>query len=851
MDRKYARLSIACLCLLAGTAIAQPRLISLGSSVPSAVNADGSIVTGSGGGSAARWLVSGNTVTLQAMTGSTSASHASDDGLFAAGVVVNTANLGGLGATATMAARWNAGTWSNLGLLLPDAGLGVTGPGTSSGSVGTPRAISANGRFVVGQTYIAPNNSFRFRGFVWDSEANGGAGEMRVLPTSFNTTANRYRDGRALAVSNDGRVIVGGEDPNTSGGRVLVYRFNDVTGVYDMDYLPDGIMNGNPITRTVDNFFINPAGDLITGTSPEFDADLGFTSNWIAQWTWNGSSWDRHLLYSMGTAPGSISSWWTAPACPPSGGTPTPNMIITSASDDGSIVAGILVYSTCGSFVRGGFVYDRDTNTMSDLYDALVAAGTTGINDLAPPSAQTPPRLGWPMDISPDGMHLVGYGGPQTSGGPGWIVSLGGGDCVPPFVTVNPADQLISRCRSFIMNAAAGGSLSLTYQWHKDGQPIFDGPTGTGSTIVGAITSQLRVNSANPNDVGSYVCVITGPCGSPVSTTTALATLDPAVTAVANDTCATALTVGEGTFNFNPCGAFYDDLDNAAVCSPNSTADVWFEYVPTFTGDARIETCPSTYNTVLTAFDTCFGNTLECNDDYFTGPSLNCASNRSRIARLPVTAGVPVLIRVASAFAPSGTPSGALTIGPAPAAAPNDDCFNAIEAVEGENPFDTTEARFTASASCNTAQSRDVWFTYTSSGYGRMTVKTCPGTTWSTVVSVSAGCGASDIACNNNANQPGCTTQSIVSGIELTPSTTYYIRVGSSSATTFGAGVLTIEVACFADFNQDGGVDGSDVEAFFTAWEAGSGSADVNFDGGVDGADVETFFLLWEAGGCD
>ena len=43
------------------------------------------------------------------------------------------------------------------------------------------------------------------------------------------------------------------------------------------------------------------------------------------------------------------------------------------------------------SFVRGGFVYDRDTNTMSDLYDTLVAAGTTGINDLAPPSPQTPP----------------------------------------------------------------------------------------------------------------------------------------------------------------------------------------------------------------------------------------------------------------------------------------------------------------------------------------------------------------------------------------------------------------------------------------------------------------------------
>ncbi len=55
---------------------------------------------------------------------------------------------------------------------------------------------------------------------------------------------------------------------------------------------------------------------------------------------------------------------------------------------------------------------------------------------------------------------------------------------------------------------------------------------------------------------------------------------------------------------------------------------------------------------------------------------------------------------------------------------------------------------------------------------------------------------------------------------------------------------------CPADFNGDGGVDGSDVESFFSAWEAGDSNADVNLDGGIDGSDVETFFAAWEAGGC-
>jgi hypothetical protein len=53
----------------------------------------------------------------------------------------------------------------------------------------------------------------------------------------------------------------------------------------------------------------------------------------------------------------------------------------------------------------------------------------------------------------------------------------------------------------------------------------------------------------------------------------------------------------------------------------------------------------------------------------------------------------------------------------------------------------------------------------------------------------------------------------------------------------------------FADANSDGGVDGADVEFYFTLWESGSLLADVNGDGGVDGADLGAFFSQWEQGG--
>lgn len=55
---------------------------------------------------------------------------------------------------------------------------------------------------------------------------------------------------------------------------------------------------------------------------------------------------------------------------------------------------------------------------------------------------------------------------------------------------------------------------------------------------------------------------------------------------------------------------------------------------------------------------------------------------------------------------------------------------------------------------------------------------------------------------------------------------------------------------CAADFSRDGGIDGTDVQQFFEAWEAGRTKADVNFDGAVEGRDIETFFTAWSQGGC-
>lgn len=79
----------------------------------------------------------------------------------------------------------------------------------------------------------------------------------------------------------------------------------------------------------------------------------------------------------------------------------------------------------------------------------------------------------------------------------------------------------------------------------------------------------------------------------------------------------------------------------------------------------------------------------------------------------------------------------------------------------------------------------------------------------------------------------------------------YWAQISNECGTVSTEEVDVIaRVACGADFNQDGGVDGSDISVFFQIWESGSTLADLNEDGGVDGGDVDTFFALWEAGGC-
>lgn len=87
----------------------------------------------------------------------------------------------------------------------------------------------------------------------------------------------------------------------------------------------------------------------------------------------------------------------------------------------------------------------------------------------------------------------------------------------------------------------------------------------------------------------------------------------------------------------------------------------------------------------------------------------------------------------------------------------------------------------------------------------------------------------------------------VINANDPTQSGSYTLSITNACGVTTTQPAI-VEIACPADFNNDGGIDGSDVSAFFEAWETGHESADLNFDGGIDGLDVETFFIRWESG---
>jgi hypothetical protein len=309
----------------------------------------------------------------------------------------------------------------------------------------------------------------------------------------------------------------------------------------------------------------------------------------------------------------------------------------------------------------------------------------------------------------------------------------------------------------------------------------------------------------------------------------------------ANNICANAAPATNGNNPYTTVGA---TTDGPAQCV-NTTNDVWFRYIATATGQVEMNTCASTFDTVLSAFaGDCadLGTPLACNDDA-------CGTNgrQSRI-RFQVGIGRTYLVRIGGFGGNTGT--GTLQIA-APAGAPvNDPCILGAPVGNGVTPYNTTGATTDGPAGCDNLTT-DIWFRYTATRSGMTRFSLC-GSFYDTFLAVyeSAACPAANLrGCNDDS--PACGAGSRQSQLEIPTliNRTYTVRVGGFN-NAVGEGILTITPlvpTCGCDINRDGVLNSQDFFDFLAAFFALSPVADFNNSGTINSQDFFDFLACFFA----
>ncbi|MDX2131820.1 MAG: multicopper oxidase domain-containing protein [Planctomycetota bacterium] len=98
--------------------------------------------------------------------------------------------------------------------------------------------------------------------------------------------------------------------------------------------------------------------------------------------------------------------------------------------------------------------------------------------------------------------------------------------CEPAAITNPPDDFEACQGGEAHFGAEFSGS-SVQYLWFKDGFPLSDGPTGTGSVVTGSGAYYLAIANVGPADVGQYYCLATNGCSNATSSVASLTISGP------------------------------------------------------------------------------------------------------------------------------------------------------------------------------------------------------------------------------------------------------------------------------------------------------------------------------------
>jgi hypothetical protein len=313
-------------------------------------------------------------------------------------------------------------------------------------------------------------------------------------------------------------------------------------------------------------------------------------------------------------------------------------------------------------------------------------------------------------------------------------------------------------------------------------------------TCVNAFTGSVGVNTITQIDAhaDSRTC-LTGVSVTP-----------------ANNMCTAATIItAYGTWTGSNVGATTDGSPQPCGSSTSSSAmgrnDVWWRFSPPANGTVTIDTCGSSFDTVLSVHTDCPGtpgNQIACNDD--TG-STNCPSNGlNSMVSFSGLAGRIYYIRVAG----FSTNTGSITLNVTGPANPTESiCGLAPVLVDGTTVFGSLLSTGNdGEATCGGANgsNRDVWYRFNAVCNGTLTMDTC-GTHdfpsqddgMDTVVSIHSACAtdtSTQLACNDDSSV-GCTQAGLIRdsnvSVAMTAGQSVWVRVthfGSHPPSVFSWG---------------------------------------------------------------
>lgn len=137
-----------------------------------------------------------------------------------------------------------------------------------------------------------------------------------------------------------------------------------------------------------------------------------------------------------------------------------------------------------------------------------------------------------------------------------------------------------------------------------------------------------------------------------------------------------------------------------------------------------------------------------------------------------------------------------------PTAADNDNCADAIEIFDGDVAVNTNGATTDGLAdflACENAGVEDcfndIWFTYTATCDGDLTLSTCDTVDFDSRIAVYDACGGTMIACNDDGAGCGLFTSTLV--MATTSGDSYTIRLGGFGDGATGSGTMSVSCAAY------------------------------------------------------